>query len=323
MNNNGDQLNNNQPTIGTPNQPKNHWKVLAIILGALLVLTLVAIAAIFIFTEPRTKKDDNTTESTTSKTTELSPKDVINKITSELAKDYTLVDDFAPDTAGIPNGQFVIEHRDYAPDYRVDGYEYFSNYDGSGAEQVVFYGNGAVGLSDDELQNKIAKIYKDFDLEKATVNINSDNDTYEFYKGRGVVCAYDSKVMAMCGQTSVYEAVAKETKPFTEAYVRYITEAKTTDEDPNASLKYQSFSRPTIEDSQVSGYQTAYLSIASAGRGYGGIGKFWRQSSGEWNLHTINQELLRCSEYNTTDLRNAYKGYECFIGDTNDVGKVQ
>lgn len=76
--------------------------------------------------------------------------------------------------------------------------------------------------------------------------------------------------------------------------------------------------KASITNSSVSPYQTLKTTVANA------RGLFYRTSpDAEWQYFTATQMVIPCSEFNTTDLKNAFAGEICYDESTSQNSTVQ
>lgn len=98
---------------------------------------------------------------------------------------------------------------------------------------------------------------------------------------------------------------ADELQAFADAYRK---EAKSPITDN--SLLLSMYSKPT--DSPITGYQRATVGINSTRWAGGGAGGLFYKVDNSWHFFQAVHSLPHCSEYNTTDLRNAFYGEKCY-----------
>ena len=152
---------------------------------------------------------------------------------------------------------------------------------------------------------------------KALENPNPD-DTYSMYSHADVVCGVENAsgsntaaahtVTVACYDMTAYEALATSLRPFAAAY--------TAAQKPGGARESVRFSgKPVIKDSRTPGYKLTTIRTS----GYDGtsvhvggfISLFYQTPDGTWHFFKGTQSELRCSDYNTPDLKKAYLGEQC------------
>ncbi|MGB4761822.1 MAG: hypothetical protein WBP12_00530 [Candidatus Saccharimonas sp.] len=234
------------------------------------------------------------------------PEDIISKVYDDLATDYTVLDMAKNNNpkAGEASVQKVVS----TSQYQVKGYGYSSNYDG-GVSLSIFVGpiNQATDKAprdvDIKLRKQIANTYTQFGLTKIDA-IDDGLIVTNVYTSKDIICFVAEpdtdalNVGASCGEISKYEAAAKAAQPF--AVLLKI------DDDANNVVF-----APKIVDSSVDGYQRAEVSNGRINGG-GGVALFYKKDGGEWIYFKSTQQLIGCTEYNSVDLHNAFKGEPCY-----------
>ncbi|MEO7904861.1 MAG: hypothetical protein ABIR91_03655 [Candidatus Saccharimonadales bacterium] len=115
-------------------------------------------------------------------------------------------------------------------------------------------------------------------------------------------------VVLNCEDKSAYEAVANELAPFAQAL-------RTAEKiEPGMVL-----SGLKINKSTVNGYQNAEVNQYSYNGIGGAVALFYQNSDSDWKYFMSTQNELNCDVFNTDDLKSAFAGQKCFIGDTESV----
>lgn len=124
--------------------------------------------------------------------------------------------------------------------------------------------------------------------------------------------ATSAQITFACSTTDEYTKNAELQKPLYTAY----SASKDYSKDIMLGL-------PTIKASAANGYQTAQAQFGNDGQLVGGsVGLFYQTPDKAWHYFINTQNILPCSTYNTTDLKNAYAGEQC--GNANgSIGTVK
>ena len=247
---------------------------------------------------------------------ELRPQEIIEEIKVTYGTQYTLLDLDEDNQPG--QNEMSVRVADSVPAYKVDGYVYYV-YFGEGASIDIMVGpvdwaSGDIPRpADVAIRNEIINTYEEFGLTKTGNRGDADQASEEVvYIGKGVICTTQepssatSHVGATCGLVEAYTDAAAQVKPFADVL-------------PNINQS-SVLGRPYIVDSEVSGYQRAQVS--HGGLLGGAVALFYRKTDGEWRYFRSVQQVLECTEFDTTDLRNAFKGESCYDRQTDTVIKV-
>lgn len=247
--------------------------------------------------------------------TALQPEDVTAKIKTALAAKYTLLD--ADTVTTLQNGQVSVRTVSTSPAYQTDGYDFYNNYDGGSTLYLSGYSTATMPLpsaSEVAIRGKIVTVYSDLGLTRVISYGPSESST-DVYTGRGLVCTVDDGAAAInpstasCGLLSHYKEAAAKAKPFASVLP-----------DLTATTV---LSNLKISDSKVSGYQKATLSRSDLNEVGGGMAIFYRKGTGSWIYFRGTQEIIDCTAYNTTDLKNAFMGDSCYDSTSNKESTVQ
>jgi hypothetical protein len=158
---------------------------------------------------------------------------------------------------------------------------------------------------DTTIRTEVADTFKGFGLTKTgTYGNKGDSTEADVYTGKGLICTIEapasstSSTGASCGRIDAYKEAAAKTKPIASVIPK--VEQSTV------------FIGLKITDSKVSGYQKAQVGQGSIDGGGGSIAILYKKNNDAWVHFTNTQTGIPCSAYNTTDLRNAFKGEECY-----------
>lgn len=247
-----------------------------------------------------------TTKRPTSAT--LQPEDVTAKIIGNFSARYKLLN--IDENNQPENGEVSIRLGKGSPAYKVEGFNYYVSYDGGSTLVVMPYNPNPTDYhfpkaADKALRTEMASVYTDFGLvKKESRGGSSDGPPSEdVYMGRGLICTVNpptsptSLNWASCGLVNAYKEAATRLQPFANVLPDFGQATIL------AGLK--------ISDSQVSGYQKATLSQGFIGDG-GSVAHFYKKNTGAWVYFRSTQSTGNCSDYNTPDLRNAFKGDACY-----------
>jgi hypothetical protein len=198
------------------------------------------------------------------------------------------------------------------PAYKPNGVGYYIGTKSGAALKVAL--NASYDTVDDYYNNQSKYIdpilvdIRAFLTSHGFENITGYPDGY--YSSSSVVCltgAYPE--LLECANTADYESAVTTLTPLVQAYVA---------SNPSVDISKTVFSFPTIS-SAVSGYQTAMVSIGPL-IGVGGAGGlFYKKDGGSWKYFKSTQAPLQCSDYNTDELKAAYKGDTCYSSSIRSV----
>lgn len=286
-----------------------------------LVLAIIGLIGTIGFLTWRNMSSNNPTtkdgqQSITKKVPILQPSEVVDRIKSDLAAKYTLLD-LDKNNQPRENEMSIRESR-RSPIWKAEGYDFYVSYD-SGAALDIHPNNptpSSYELPTEEsksVRRDITRTYEAFDLKKTDSRaIVGGYEATDIYTGKGLVCTVESiesqtsANTAACGLLSEYKDAAVKAKPLVDTLPRK------TDQTAVGSLK--------ITDSQTQGYQKATLLIGEAYSGGGAAALFYKKGSGQWAFFASTQEIIECSRYNSADLKNAFKGDACY--DTAALGET-
>lgn len=299
-------------------QQKKPGKVALQVFAVVVLLSLVG-AGVYAWQNNRVAQLQNqVTELKRETVTQLQPEELTTKIKAELAKDYTVLD---LNNNNKPSASEIsIRTDETSPAYRPKGYNFYTNYAGGSTITVLTHdadpsGDPLPKAIDKTIRTNVAQVYTAAGLaKKSTRGRASDGNGLDIYEGKGLICTVDtteaeiSGSTASCGLLSEYSSAGAKTKPFAEALG---------DVEITAIL-----SNLTITASVVKGYERAELGVGDINLGGGAVALFYKKEGGSWTYFKTVQEALACSEYNTEDLRNAYKGEKCYDAKTNSSDAI-
>jgi hypothetical protein len=244
------------------------------------------------------------------------PEDITAAVKSYYASKFTLLDQ--EKNSQPKKGEMGVSLHKYSPIYKVEGFGFYSNYDGGSTLYLVRSTsdyNESEALPrrvDVEVRQKIVQIYEDFGLKRDITLGNKDDGTEtDYYFGKGLVCSVPgansaiSSSSASCGLVSEYREAAAKIEPLADLLPNL---------GPDTVLNGLK-----ITDSKVPGYKTATLNQGGANSFGGSSALFYRKPSGQWFYFLNTQMQLPCSSFTTEDLRNAYKGVGCFGPNTESL----
>lgn len=276
----------------------NVYIVVAIILALVLVGSLG-----FIYFQNLIAQKTSDSDSQAKETIILQPEDVTDKIGEYLSANFTVLTDDPYPNQLQQNEVAYYSADEWTSAYKVSGYNFFTNFKGGSTFSISTYIEGVdiPSANDEIIRGKIVNIYLDSGLSKDTAN--SSDDDNNVYVGKGLVCSvtavsaqYDPTYVS-CGLLSDYENAAETVKSLAD--VRNAT----------------SVTRWSIQDSNTDGYQTASYA------GNNAEVLLYKKYDGDWQYFTATQAGLDCSEYNTTDIINAYMGETCYDGSQESTVK--
>lgn len=293
-----------------PNKKRNAFLVI-------LVAVTIVLISLLTFIYMNSQDDDSQSNHTTrvddrdgsekKEISELQPEQVTQKIKDTFATKYTLLD--VNKNNSPKEGEMGIGVDKGSPVYKAEGFDFYTDYNG-GSRITALPGPSSDMLPrpvDVANRTDIAKVYTDFGLSlKETRGVIENGSGVDVYVNESLICTVTSpsssttSSSAECGLIKNYKQAAINTKPFADII-------------PNKDNSRVLFGL-TIKDSQASGYQKASVNVTNI-QGQGGVSAlFYRHTSGNWVYFVNSQQGLPCSLYNTEDLKNAFKGDECYDG---------
>jgi len=288
---------------------------------ALLVLVVVSILGFtgwFVYHRAqkvanKSNNSQSSSQATTSPKQQYMPQDVINKIKATLKGQYTVFDTASNNHPA--SGQVSIHVDDTTPPYRVAGFKFYvRNHSGASIEIMTHEDAGLTGNlphpEDQAMRTTVAKIYtNDFKLTKTTSEATSlgDSPDTDVYEGGGLICTIDMTTepsalsTASCGRIQGYTETAKTYKPFIDVL-------------PSATDLATGYSGLKLTTGQ-NGFTRASMHVPDA------EAEFYKSPTGSWTYFGVTQQGFDCSKFNTSDLKNAFSGFQCYAssGQTSTV----
>lgn len=255
-----------------------------------------------------TNQQEAATNNRQKQPTNLQPEDVIAKIKITFTEKYIPID---IDENNQPDERHIgFRNSTKTPAYKVDGYDFYIDYNKGSTLDIV------PGLSehtfdqiprqaDMSTRKDVATTYKNLGLTKvSTERDQHGNAQTDIYTGSDIICSIESPTAqttsntASCGKISMYREAAKDIKPLAD-----------TIPDVRASTV---FATPTVTKSPVSGYEKVHVRMGDMYYGGGSVALLYRKTTGPWVYFKNAQQSIDCSEYNTDDLKNAFKDDPCY-----------
>lgn len=242
----------------------------------------------------------------------VTPDSLIAQIRQNLEAKYELVD--SGKQKKTKDDQLKFSVSEYAPAYRVDGFDFYNSYNG-GTSLLL------------ETSDEITPIYEVVKQTYADSGLLPQEEAYpegsprhaDAYAANGIYCTVEKKtqalspvksVVASCGEIDRYKEVAEILKPIVASLARYD--------------KTSQFTEPNIKDSEISGYKSAELYQGSLMGGGGGRLFFYQKSGEDWKYFPGGQHQLHsCGDFNTDDIRNAFYGEKCRVDDSGAESTVK
>ncbi len=292
------------PLPPNENTPKSKRKVVIIVAIIVLVLAMVSGVGYTLLQKSKPQQGQSSGQqkvTQNNKTERLQPEDVTNKVKDTFASQYTLLD---LDKNNEPKeNEMSVRLSKGAPPYKTKGFTFYSDYDGGSILELMPHNPDPTNYNypkagDTAIRTEIADIYKEFGLDKTGTFGAKD-----VYTDKNLICTIEtpsdasSSSTASCGRIDDYKGGAEKIKPFADVL-------------PNVS-ESTILGGLEISNSRVSGYQTAKLGESRIEEDDGSDALFYKKEPGKWVYFTNTQAILSCSDYNTADLRSAYKGHPC------------
>lgn len=312
-------------TINTSNAPTNEPIVpvqpagqpggagkkgkIALVIGLAILVIGAGIAFAFLRSNSEPKKADPQTNTQTQDTTSaLTAADVTTKAKELFAAKHTLVESSIDKPKTPKEGEVAYSVYEFAPAYKSEGYEYYTDYDGGSTLSLTPYAGEDATLPypvEVVIREDLVKFLTELKLEKTESRGSSEQSSVsDIYTGRGVICELtgtqnaSSPTNLTCGELDKYGEMAAKVKPFADVYP--LLDEKTM------------FSSLEIQDSETEGYQKAQVSTTEIGGIGGSAAIFYKKGDAPWVYFDNVQGPPACSDLNTVDLKNAFKGEQCY-----------
>ncbi len=190
---------------------------------------------------------------------------------------------------------------------------------------------GSVMPADDELMNKMittltSQGYTAYQETGTAINeYEKEYKILRFEKG-SIACSLEVDHKQNINEDKIYvymhrlcvdrdnlEAEYDNVKPFIQAFEQgsFYNKLETTSAKSQYFLNM--FLNP-VKQSVTNSYE--YISGGYSGFGGGASITFYRKSGGDWKFAFVTQSILRCTDYNTVDMRLALADQQC-VGDSN------
>lgn len=141
----------------------------------------------------------------------------------------------------------------------------------------------------------------------------------EEYQTADIVCSADELNNSSGAVASVSCA---DTVSFTDAY-KELQPLYTAYKDARQDVTNIAFRTDAINKSKTEGYKFASISVASIGGIGGHMALFYQTPDEKWHFFVGTQQMLKCEDYNTSDIRKAFLGEPCFgTNDDNSTVKL-
>lgn len=308
-------------------KPSMKKKGLVILLIIVLIAGLGAGAYFMFFNKPNASQNNTagTNKSSTNNTvaSSLKPAEVTLAVQDYVKTQYTQV---MPEDTKLTGEQISFKSSEIAPYWKISGVKFYVNYIADGASNLSI---SVSSLGDITALTKMYKGVGDAVIKSLTSqgfveskdNIYGTKDSILLaYIKDDAICTVStpdtsmvsSVVTLSCGQLSKYTknlSSYKEIEPYTTAYAK----TQTINEGVVFSLEEMQFSRL--------GYSNATVSLSGVSGGLGGFaGLFYKTPTSDWIYFKGTQQVLPCTDYNTTDLQAAFVLTPCY--DSSKTGNA-
>lgn len=242
----------------------------------------------------------------------LKPTEVIEALQNKLSETYTFKND---GEISLDSSTIVYNYSKVAGTHPSSNGAYFFNNDKGyainmlpgGVEKTI--SSPSPKSNDVKLRQEVADIYQQIGLTKSksytTPNVPSA-DEWDTYSGKGVECNIQSTkssgggAYASCNEVSALKTSDDQLLAFYEAL-------PAEDKQNDNSIILSGVTK--ITQSPVAGYQRAEIKMFTAS--YGSVALFYKKNDAKWVFFKYAQGTTMCSEFNTLDLQNAFKGTSC------------
>lgn len=301
---------NAPPPAPIPPQPPQKKKTglwIALGVGAVVLIVGIVVAVVLLKSTQKSSPSPSASAKPQASNDNLTTDTVMSKINDHFASSYKLVQLGANDTSNIQKGELGMRSSKTPPFYKVDGYDYYNDYDGGSSVTIETYAEPSSSTAsyplpaDTSVRKEVAGVYTDLGL------VKKDSPVFEVdtYTGHGLICtittssAEGSVNDARCGAIDSYADMAKKLKPFADVL------PDINDNTVLLNLK--------VSNSTTAGYQKASVMVGDVGASAGGSNTlFYKPDGGKWTYFMNGANgPTDCSAYNTPDLRKAFAGDEC------------
>jgi len=296
----------------SPKAPRKR-KSLMMVLVIIFLLLLGGAGGVFAYKayfEPKTAdKDDTSTTSSSTKTTASTSSQTAKELTvamQALAGGTKIAVASTSERLALTADNYVAYS---VPSYQPSGYSFTT-------APSTLYGTATVSAT----QAQADTDYTAFNTYLAAAGFTAENTVTGDvnnnivagveYHSDAVYCtlsetSYQSKYQSSvgCADVSSYVANAKAVQPL---YTTYIAA------HPDQSVDGAYFGFFNYTKSKVSGYASAWVNAGSS------AAIFYQTTDSKWHYFMNSQQELLCSEYSTTDLKNAFLGTSCFTADSKE-----
>jgi hypothetical protein len=302
-----------QPTAPLPIQEpkKGKGKLIAIIIAVVVLLGAGGAAAYYYLVPGKSQSEAAATTSPSpaaskTPTPSLTAATLVPDVKAAL-KSSAVTLTYKTGSWEAPDGTVVAG----LPTYTMKGYDFLTAANkGVGAGVSSKTADKAAIDADyaaagDLLQAKGLKI-------KGSPSVYESGDKGSIYASDDIVCSLEvmyalrgyNYLGVACGDMADYAAGYKVAKQFYDPYIAANPNQKT-NSDGQAPL---TFGQPEIKDG-IDGYKNAWVNIT---RMTGAAGLFYQEPGKDWKYFTGTQQDLECTQYDTTVLKKAFAGTQCF-----------
>ncbi len=303
---------------------KNNKKSGFTIVEAVIIVVVIGLLGLlgYVYYNKFIAKDNQAkTNSTAQTSSQATPSSVISAVQSKLAETYTVLP--SPNTGSkVPSNDgtvYVDTSVNNAPAWQTKGYNFFASFRDGGAKtlSIVTHADSSGSADQAGVFAAVVAVYGSNNLTKYTDSYSG----YDYYTNSQLVCSV-SQVATMTGQTYASCATPDEYKQASEMlqpfYAALVKGDSTVDSTGPIRLTFGE-----EKDSSVSGYKNAWVSYGNVTKNTNYVGGaaalFYKVGNNDWQYFRSSQSVLACSDYNTQDLRNAYKGETCIDTSAGNV----
>lgn len=279
----------------------------------LMVMVIIVIAAIFgtgWYVVSKQKKADNSqasqaTTTSSAKPASANPEDVIKKISADIPPQFSQI---TIDTRG--------DGTSYSS-YQVSGYKFVTLHKVDKGQFVNFKPTSGYTLDTvpSDLKASLVKIFEESSYSEDTSQptpayyASEPGGAELHYKKDDVRCSADitggssTPLQVSCSYIQDFEKDAKALKSFDDAYKAA---------NPKYADSIYVIGDQGIKDSQTPGYKTANISFGDFNYGDGFGTLFYSKNNGPWTYFQAGQSTPSCGDFNSADLKAAFKGFDCY-----------
>lgn len=297
-----------------PTPPKKSRKWLYVVLGVVLAAALAVAAYVYWPQNNDTQDSANNTQDTVQEEdskaiAHAELENFMKSVEEQLKKEFA-------DTPTAEVNRYADHHA--GPAYKEDPNEdFYAMTEQKGMELSVSDSESTSGTFIDELFERTEAVATK-ELEKHNFKVTEQPGEYREsteYQNDNLICNLSKQAMHLICAAKLDYPSADELRPFVVAMKKH--------DDFKDAKSPIVLDLPKVQVSQTEGYQIAKASITGIDMIGGVQAQFYKKSSdSEWSYFAAPHQSAPCSNYDTEDLRAAFKGEPCYREGADVADKV-